>query len=477
MSTQFFENLSRNYIKILEDSEYYDVTIEVGKDPNIKIFRAHMNILCHRSPYLRRALASNNKKNNNSGNLSHIKLPNILPEIFQIILKYIYGGILSLNEQNTSDIFKVLVAADELLLNELVDYLQTYLIDNKANWIEQHFELAHRISFQSNNLLRLQKFCTNFMAESPDKVFELLDFTSLPEKSLISLLQRDDLQMKEIEVWEHVLKWGLTKNPTLVSYPSTWTDDDFKTMENTLRCCLPLIRFYSLSSKDFLEKVHPYKKLLKPQLYEDLLKYYLDFKSEPSNDYLPPRRGKLDSKIVNIKIASLVSKWIDKINENCKCALSGLYLPYEFKLLLRGSSDGFSPSIFHSLCEYKFKTVTFIKIKGTDEILGGYNPIIWETTKNWGEAKDSFIFSLKNKKNIIEDEKISYVKEVDSALNYGKNYGPSFGKDLVIYGSSDTKDYDDNVCKLVYYEKKIRDTENKFSIEDYEVFQIINKND
>jgi hypothetical protein len=84
MSTRFFSNLSRNYIEILEDSEYYDVTIEVGEDSNVKIFRAHMNILCHRSPYLRRVLTSNNKK---SGNLYHMKLPNILPEIFQIILK------------------------------------------------------------------------------------------------------------------------------------------------------------------------------------------------------------------------------------------------------------------------------------------------------------------------------------------------------------------------------------------------------
>ena len=86
MSIQFFSNLSQNYIEILDDSEYYDTTIEVGEDPNVKIFRAHMIILCHRSSYLRRALASNNEKNND-GTLSHVKLPNILPEIFQIILK------------------------------------------------------------------------------------------------------------------------------------------------------------------------------------------------------------------------------------------------------------------------------------------------------------------------------------------------------------------------------------------------------
>src|SRR5215213_3301843 len=52
MSTQFFSKLSQNFIELLEDDEYYDATIEVGEDPNVKIFRAHMNILCYHSPYL-----------------------------------------------------------------------------------------------------------------------------------------------------------------------------------------------------------------------------------------------------------------------------------------------------------------------------------------------------------------------------------------------------------------------------------------
>src|ERR1700722_5564098 len=85
MSTQFFSKLSQNYIELLKDDEYYDVTIEVGEDPNVKIFRAHMNILCYRSPYLRRSLASNKKNNDNV--LAHIKLPNVSPEIFHIILE------------------------------------------------------------------------------------------------------------------------------------------------------------------------------------------------------------------------------------------------------------------------------------------------------------------------------------------------------------------------------------------------------
>ena len=85
IDNKFLPKLSQNLLEILEDDEYCDITIEVGNDPYIKIFRAHMVILNYRSPYLRRILSTNKKKNDVT--LVHIKLPNILPEIFQIILR------------------------------------------------------------------------------------------------------------------------------------------------------------------------------------------------------------------------------------------------------------------------------------------------------------------------------------------------------------------------------------------------------
>ncbi|PKY19232.1 hypothetical protein RhiirB3_432248 [Rhizophagus irregularis] len=55
---KFLSKLSQNLLEILNDDEYYDITIEVGNDPD-----------------------------KNDGTLAHIKLPNILPEIFQAILR------------------------------------------------------------------------------------------------------------------------------------------------------------------------------------------------------------------------------------------------------------------------------------------------------------------------------------------------------------------------------------------------------
>src|SRR4051812_49323929 len=89
MADKLLIKLSQNLLESLNDEEYYDITIEVGYDPNVKVFRAHMVILSYRSPYLRRILSTHKKKND--GTLSHIKLPNVLPEIFQIILRLVYA--------------------------------------------------------------------------------------------------------------------------------------------------------------------------------------------------------------------------------------------------------------------------------------------------------------------------------------------------------------------------------------------------
>ncbi|PKY63456.1 hypothetical protein RhiirA4_492426, partial [Rhizophagus irregularis] len=74
---------------------------------------------------------------------------------------------------------------------------------------------------------------------------------------------------------------------------------------------------------------------------------------------------------------------------------------------------------------------------------------------------------------LFKDEILSNVKVINHALNYSQWNGPSFGLDLFLHGDNRTRDYDNNYCKQRDYEKKIRDTDDKFLIDDYEVFQII----
>jgi hypothetical protein len=51
--------------------------------------------------------------------------------------------------------------------------------------------------------------------------------------------------------------------------------DDFKPLKITIQHCIPLIRFYDFSSKEFLYNVVPYKDVLLEELYMELLKTFL----------------------------------------------------------------------------------------------------------------------------------------------------------------------------------------------------------
>ncbi|POG81009.1 BTB/POZ protein, partial [Rhizophagus irregularis DAOM 181602=DAOM 197198] len=99
VDNKFLPELSENLLEILDENQHYDIIIEVGNDPHIRKFRAHTLILNYRSPYFREILSTDKKKSKSD---EHIKLPNISPEIFQIILRYIYGGKLSFGECNDS---------------------------------------------------------------------------------------------------------------------------------------------------------------------------------------------------------------------------------------------------------------------------------------------------------------------------------------------------------------------------------------
>ncbi|GBC02518.1 hypothetical protein RclHR1_04660011 [Rhizophagus clarus] len=266
--------------------------------------------------------------------------------------------------------------------------------------------------------------------------------------------------MDDIKVWENVLKWGIAQNPELPSDPSNYSKDDFNLLKNTLQQCIPFIKFYNLTSEEFLNKVYPYKKIIPKELRENLLKYFLN----PNNQSIKKSKN-IDSKLITNQHAELISKWIDrlKITDEIKSS-------YEFKLIFRGSRDGFSPSKFHEICDNQSHTIAIIKVKDSNEIIGGYNPIIWKSDGSWSTTKDSFIFSFKDKDS-SENFILSRVNNTSFAIYNSDCYGPSFGLgDLTLMGK---KFYNLSYCYCSIYENRIRETVNKFSVEEYEIFQIM----
>ncbi|CAI2175765.1 5589_t:CDS:2 [Funneliformis geosporum] len=171
-------------------------------------------------------------------------------------------------------------------------------------------------------------------------------------------------------------------------------------------------------------------------------------------------KNNFNSSIFTARQFCLISYWING-QEPLLTDLKSI--DYEFKLLLRGSKDGFKPEDFLSRCSNKGATIVIIKLKNSEKIIGGYNPITWSRTGTFLKTDKSFIFSLdKSLKSII----LSRVKDSGYAISDDALNKIGFGKgDLYIFL---------NRCDLQDYTVKILDSKS-FEIVDYEVFQVLTK--
>ncbi|RIB29316.1 hypothetical protein C2G38_2027830 [Gigaspora rosea] len=268
MTLDHLKKLSTNYLELLDDKEDFNIIINVGEAPNTKIFRAHSNILRYRSLYFRDKLAKTTKDTNN---IKTINLKNVSIQQFEIIIKYIYGGAILLENQDTTFIFELMFIASKLLLEELAKQI-IHLIETKANWLRLYFAKIYHLSFQNDQHQKSQEWCNNFLVKYPKKIFESEDFASLQENALVSLIKRDDLQMEEVKIWKYVIKWGIAQHSSLSSDPKNWTRENFQSLKNTLRNCLPHIRYFHISGDDIVDYIEPYRKILEKDLWKDILK-------------------------------------------------------------------------------------------------------------------------------------------------------------------------------------------------------------
>ncbi|GBC11665.2 BTB/POZ protein [Rhizophagus irregularis DAOM 181602=DAOM 197198] len=140
-------------------------------------------------------MASNKKKDNG---LAHIKFPNISPEIFQIILRYIYGGTLSLNEQETSDFLKVLAVADELRLQELNNFKAAILSIVKSTNNALNYHPGHGPCFGNDLLI----YTSDESEDSADMDFDGAEVYDGAECYENSIREKGKFPMEDYEVFQ-----------------------------------------------------------------------------------------------------------------------------------------------------------------------------------------------------------------------------------------------------------------------------------
>ncbi|CAG8525993.1 8328_t:CDS:2 [Funneliformis mosseae] len=360
-------------------------------------------------------------------------------------------GTLDLTDLTTFELIQLLEATDELALEELFSHIQEHLITHSSDYIKQNPNIVIDIAFKHDAFTTLQTFCVDLITQDPQPFFSSSSFVSTNISILTAILSRDDIRMEEVTIWNQIIQWGLHNSHAYVDKDDIefdpFDDDvssiDFTSLKATLSPLLPLIRFSDIASKDYETQVKPFQSILPLNMSTLLCRYHFENNNgldPPINLNLGQRKPpyNINSTIINHKHAALIANWIDSNEGNLNVNGKIQFGKIRFNLLYRGSKHLFSFERFHKMCDNQGPSIVLLKIKannnnevevdGREEIIGGYNPVGWQSANQYITRDDSFIFNLGE---LIESKYI--LSRIQPNLkNYaiydGENFGPSFGK-------------------------------------------------
>ncbi|CAB4385841.1 unnamed protein product [Rhizophagus irregularis] len=177
--------------------------------------------------------------------------------------------------------------------------------------------------------------------------------------------------------------------------------------------------------------LRPYKDIIPNKIYKEIEEFYNKgtFPKITTLPALPPRTGKIDSKIIKQNLVKIILKWINKEDYWTS--------RYKFDLIYRGSIDGICTESFKNKCKGQIESLVLIKVKQTNRIFGGYSSIgfnsigdnllsIYNGSQRFYYSSNNFIFSFENDED-TQNMRISRVINYDKAIYDHPNVGFDFG--------------------------------------------------
>jgi len=149
----------------------------------------------------------------------------------------------------------------------------------------------------------------------------------------------------------------------------------------------------------------------------------------------------------------------------------------KWKVLYRGSRDGFTAENFHTHCNNRGETVTIIR-STTNHLFGGYSPIPWKSAATYQVNQQCFIFTLTNPHNIPPTKFMHKTSDKSYSIYDVASHGPTFGGGYDITVSSGCNSNENNFNFPYTYEdttgkgSNTFTASNTFRVAEIEVFGI-----
>ncbi|CAI2191214.1 19167_t:CDS:2, partial [Funneliformis geosporum] len=300
---------SKVYHDILESGEFYDIELLVGEDSNTKVFKAHSLILKIRSPYFRIALSNDWLKKEND--VIKFQKPNISVEVFGIILKYIYSSTIDLPNNDIKTNIAILIAADELCLNDLCTFIEEYLLEDKS-LIRKNFVLFQDVTTRFTQFSKLVQFYNTSIQQDPSLIFKADDFVTIKQEILLDILEKKNHSVEPIEIWDKLMAWSIARSDELSSDTTKWEHNEVSIFGKIIQPFIPHLNFKEISPADFVQKVKPFKDAFDNEFYVQILEYYSFYNNTHSklNNKSRIDSSIIDSEIINFDQATLIGNLI-----------------------------------------------------------------------------------------------------------------------------------------------------------------------
>lgn len=311
----------------------------------------------------------------------------------------------------------LLVEPDEVSRGKNVDMLKTTLdvVLNKINSIKFVID---------NSADRMDTYCSDLENEVQlAKEQHILAVEEYSKKLLDTISLNKQEYKKKCELSETVLTDNLNE---FLSELETFYDDWTSYLSNSI-VDDEFINEVNETGKKLIEKADEEQSNLEKIIFKT---NFLKFKKGEMKR-LDLVIGKLEYEPNDLNTPKIVScrEMID-LFELCEFSFSN-----KWKLIYRGSDDGFSANDFHFKCDYKKNTLIIIK-STSGNVFGGYTSQDWSGS-GYKSDLSAFVFSYKNGFNKPIKLKCA---EPTLAISCHQHTGPTFGAghDLFISNNCNT---------------------------------------